>query len=604
MIPPFWAKRGGLCSLVSARSCLTLLVVGVCLYTGSTIAVYSEDPLDKASQLLKDGRATSAMAVYQAYLQIHPSDLKAQLALANIAIRQFDYPKAKTILEKALAQHPNSAETAATLGHLFQLWQNAPNGKATDNTRDYQALAEEHFRQAQSISPDNLLVLTYTADWSLQKNDLITAEQTLQTALRINPLFVPAFQGLTRFYMKVRDLPRAKDTILHATELDPLDAMNYYLTAQLLAMTDRPAESVKYASKSEQLDYGRLPERDYLLATQYEKLGEIPNALQYYDTLTRYTPRDPQIWLKLGELYEQDNKAKQSLAAFQRALQLKPDILKGLYTEARQNTRLEKIEVACKQWRRLLNIQINDTATQDEGLSALAGLHYLNFFYRPGQPDSTLESDLRRVEEALAQNPDQPNRQLDRLKLLIARQGNLTEERRQDLGVMSRANDNATAGEAAFLAGDLRTTQERLEGVDGLTESEYARLADRLLLIQELHFSKVFYQRALQLSPDEGYQKALKRIQSKQALASQKADEGTQAFDQKNYEMASQKYAEAARIYSQWDNIYLKLGNTYEKQKKWIEAKAAYDKAISLSPGLMNSQGFAKNYTRLAKRAQ
>jgi tetratricopeptide (TPR) repeat protein len=604
MIPPFLTKRGSLFSVISATPGAALLISGLGLSALTLAPAYGESALDKAAQLLQDGRSTSAAAIYQEYLKANPRDLNAQLAMANIAIRQFDYPKAKSVLEQALSQHPDSAETAATLGHLFQLWQNAPNGKLADNTRDYQALAEEHFRQALGLNPESPLVLSYAAEWSLQKNDLITAEQNLQKALRIRPTFIPAFQGLTRFYIKVRDIPRAKDTILHATELDPLDAMNYYLTAQLLVMADRPAEAVKYASKSEQLDYGRLPERDYLLATQYEKLGETPNALQYYETLTRYTPRDAQVWLKLGELYELTNQAQQSLDAFQKALDLKPDILNGLYEEARQNTRLEKIEVACKQWRRLLNIRANDAATVDEGLSALAGLHYLNYFYRPNQPDASAESDLRRVEEALEQNPDQPNRQLDRLKLLIAREGILSEDRRQDLLVMSKVNDDAVAGEAAFLVGDLKTAQERLEGVDGLSESEYARLADRLLLAQELQFSKVFYQRANQLTSDTGYQMAIKRIQSKQALAAQKADEGTVAFSEKNYDTASLKYQEAARIYQQWDNIYLKLGDTYERLKKWPEAKAAYDKAIQLSPGLMNSQGFAKNYARIEKKAR
>ncbi|WP_303673931.1 tetratricopeptide repeat protein [Vampirovibrio chlorellavorus] len=581
-----------------------MLISGVGLSALTLLPAYGESALDKAAQLLQDGRATSAAAIYKEYLKVHPKDLNAQLAMANIAIRQFDYPKAKSVLEQALAQHPDSAETAATLGHLFQLWQNAPNGKLADNTRDYQALAEEHFKQALGLNPESPLVLSYAAEWSLQKNDLITAEQNLQKALRIRPTFIPAFQGLARFYMKVRDIPRARDTILHATELDPLDAMNYFLTAQLLATANRPAEAVKYAAKSEQLDYGRLPARDYLLATQYEKLGETPNALQYYETLTRYTPRDAQVWLKLGELYELTQQNQQSLTAFQKALTLKPDILSSLYEEARQNTRLEKIEVACKQWRRLLNIRGSDPATVEEGLSALASLHYLNYFYRPNQPDADTENDLRRVEEALAQNPDQPNRQLDRLKLLIARQGTLSEDRRQDLLVMSKVNDDAVAGEAAFLVGELKTAHERLEGVDGLSEAEYARLADRLLLVQELQFSKVFYQRASQLNSAAGYQMALKRIQSKQSLAAQKADEGTLAFNEKNYEEASLKYQEAARIYQQWDNIYLKLGDTYEKLKKWPEAKAAYDKATQLSPGLMSSQGFAKNYARIEKKAR
>ena len=71
----------------------------------------------------------------------------------------------------------------------------------------------------------------------------------------------------------------------------------------------------------------------------------------------------------------------------------------------------------------------------------------------------------------------------------------------------------------------------------------------------------------------------------------------------KKYEDALAKYEEAKRIYPEWSNVYLRLGDTYETLKKWPEAKKAYDTAISLSPGLMDSQGFAKNYKKLSKKA-
>lgn len=602
MIPPFSSKRRVVISSFKANPALGLLLCCLINWTAG-IAAHSEPVLDKAAQFLRDGRSDSAIAIYQAYLKSHPNSLAAELAMANIAIRRFEYPKAKGILESTLAQYPNSAETAATLGRLFQLWQNSPTGKVTDNTRDYRALADEHFSQALTLGGSNPLVLTYVADWNLQKNDLITTEQYLQTALKISPTFVPAFQGLTRFYIKVRDLQRAKDTILHATELDPLDSMNYFLTAQLLAIANRPVEAVKYGLKSEQLDYGRLPERDYFLATQYEKLGETQNAIQYYESLTVYTPREPQVWLKLGELYETVNQPNESLGAFRKALALQPDILNELYTDARQNTRLEKVELALRQWRRLLTIQPEKPDTVEEGMSALGGLHYLNHFYHPDQMDSTAGGDLRRVEEALAKNPGNLNRQLDCLKIRIAQQGKISEPTRMALTGIATSNDDAAAGEASFLLNDFASTAERLENVDGLSETEYARLADRLLLMQELQFSKVFYQRAYQLKADSGYQAGMKRIQAKQALATRKADEGNLAFNEKNYQAAILKYLEAARIYPQWDNVYLRLGDTYEALKKWPEARQAYDTAISLSPGLMNSKGFAKNYDRIRKKA-
>lgn len=602
MIPLFFRKRP-LPVFVQPSQLTLALACGVFLHCASLTNAYADPILDKAGDLLRNGRADAALAVYEAYLQSHPSNLNAQLAMANISMRRFDYPKAKSLLEKALAQHPDSAETAATLGRLFQLWQNSPTGKVADNTRDYRALADEHFKQALELGPNSPLVLTNAADWNLQQNDLITTEQYLQKALKINSRYIPAFQGLTRFYIKVRDIPRARDVVLHATELDPTDPLNYFLTAQLLAITNRPAEAVKYGLKSEQLDYGRLPERDYFLATQFEKLGDLPNAIQYYETLTVYTPREATVWLKLGELYEARNQPDKSLGAFRKALALKPDILDNLYVDARQNTRLEKTELALKQWRRLLSIQPERMETVDEGISSIASLHYMQYVYRPEQKNAAVGDDLRQAEAALRNSPGNPRRQLDCLKLRIAQQGQISETIRQGLMGLSSGPDDAAAGEAAFLLDDLAKTAERLEAVDSLSDTEYAHLADRLLLAQELQFSKVFYQRAFQMKADPAYQSGMKRVQAKQALATQKLDEGNLAFNDKKYQDALLKYLEATRIYKQWDNAYLRLGDTYEVLKKWPEAKQAYEKAVALSPGLMNSTGFAKNYNRIRKKA-
>lgn len=601
MIPLFFFKKPVPIARLKKKG-LPGLVTTTLLLSQLSIFAYCDPILDKAASLLREGRPDAASSIYSAYLKAYPTSLASQLALANIAMRRFEYAKARGMLEATLSQHPDSGETAATLGRLFQLWINSPSGKVVDNSRDYRALAEEHFKQAMTLSPQSPLVLTNIADWELQQNDLITTEKYLQQALKTNPTYIPAFQGLTRYYIKVKDLQRAKNIIFHATDLDPTDPMNYFLTAQLLGIANRPVEAVKYGLKSEQLDYGRLPERDYFLATQYDKLGESAKAVQYFENLTRYTPREPQVWLKLGELYETLKQPDKSLNAFQHAVALKPDILDDLYAEARQNTRTEKSSLALKQWRRLLTIQADKLDTVHEGISALASLHYLNYFYHPGQPDTTADEDVKRAEDALRQEPKNLSLQLDCFKLRIARQGEINDAIRQALTQMVHNNDSAIAGEAAFLLDDLAKTRERLEEVDGLSDTEYAQLADRLMLAQELQFSKVFYQRAFQLKADSSYQTAMKRIQSKQNLAKQKLDEGNLAFNDKHYQDAVLKYLEAIRIDRQMDSLYLRLGDTYEALKKWPEAKEAYDKAISLSPGLLNSQGFAKNYHKIRKK--
>lgn len=592
------------------------ILVALLIGTLSGNPCYADPILDKADALLQNGQAEAATAIYQAYLKQNPSALSAQIALATIAMRRYQYPKAQHILETALSQHPQSAETAATLGRLFQLWANTPSGKGVDNTHDYRALANEHFTQARLLGGNQPLVLTYVAEWELQQNDLVSAERDLHRALQINPTYVPALQGLVHLYIKVRDLPRGRDAAFQALDLDANNSMTYFLTAELLGQANQPVEAVRNAKKSEQLDFGRLPERDYFLATQYEKLGELPQALRYYESLTGYTPKDAQVWIKRGELYERTEQSAKSIDAYQRALALKPELLNDLLTQARESTRTEKITSALAQWRRILAIMpASQTLSQpaaanteaptlrDEAWSAIVSLHALSRFLHPDTLPANAQSDLKALEQTLATASNQALRQLDRTKLSLAIQPEAKAEADTTLQALIEKGDAPIAGEAAFLKGDYPQATLHFEEVDGLSAAEYVFWGDRLLLDQELLFSQVFYQRAYELNRDASLKTAMKRIQAKQALATQKVNEGNVLFNSKQYADAINKYKDAIRIYRQNDNAYLRLGDTYEQLRQWVEAKKAYDTAIALSPSLLESQGFSKNYNRLKKKA-
>lgn len=562
---------------------------------------FADPILDKARDLLKQGRADAATAIYAKYLQANPSSLQAQLALAEITMRRFEYEKARGILERALAQHPDSAVTAATLARLYQLQINSPAGK-TNNARNYVALTNEHFKQALALDPEHPLVLTYMAEWQFQQDDLVNADKNLQRALGMDPTLVPALQGQVRFYIKARDYKRARDAAMHALELDPTNAETFFLVAKLMAATNRPAEAVTYALKSEQYDYGRMPERDYFLASQYERLGELNKALQYYENLTVYTPREAEVWMKLGELYDRAGKTAKSLEAYRRAMALNPGLPMQLVTQARENTRMERTDVALSQWRKLLALQPIPADAADEAYGSIAGLHYLYHFYKPGQIHPQATRDLELIEAALESDPQNERRRMDVAKMEIALSPNITPAIRQTLNQLGQAQDPAVAGEAFFLLNDYRQAAEQLEAVDGLSVDDYVRLGDRLMLDQELSFSRVFYQRAYELQPNPKLEAAMKRIDAKRALAEQRVDEGNLLFRNKDYAGAIAKYEEAAKIHRQWDNVYLRLGDAYQQTKQWAKAKAAYDVAIALSPSLMDSPGFSKNYGKLKKR--
>ena len=575
---------------------LTLAICAVAIDSANADPV-----LDKAATLLKTGKADAAAAVYDAYLRTHPDDLAAQLGLAEIAMRRFDYEEARGILESTLARHPEAPEVAARLGRLYQQWSNIPGGRA-----HYKARAQEHFSQALASGSQNPVVLAMVGDWQIEQDDMVSAERNLNKALQLAPGYIPAYHGLIRFYMKARDTGRARDVALHALELDPVNAETYFWIARLLGQASQPVQAVQYALKAEQLDFGRNPNRDFFLATQYEKLGQLPQALQYYQTLVGYTPDDPDSWVKIAEIQDRLNQREESLAAYRKAIALKPELISGMQSQARDNTRAEKIELALGQWRRLIDLSPTEPELIGEALESMASLHLLNTFYTPNRPNPGLADDAARMQR-FAGMPgsaaDTPARQLAGLKLAIAQAHGVSPTIHAQLLAMGNGNDALSAGEALFLAGRTAEAKDRLEDFSPMDAPEALRAADRLLLDQELAMSKSLYQQAHQMAPDPRLQEVVKRIQAKQNLAAQRVTDGDALFALKDFEGAVGKYREASRIDRENNNAYLRLADALQQLKRWPEALTAYDRAVALSPSLMDSPGFAKNYDKIKKKA-
>jgi tetratricopeptide (TPR) repeat protein len=451
-------------------------------------------------------------------------------------------------------------------------------------------------KQALLINGMSAPALTYYAEWWLDRGDTVSAERYLNQALEADPKFVPTYQAYTRFYMKVNDLRRAKQTMLHAIELDPENSRSYYQMAELLALAGHPEEAVKYAVKSEELDFGNNLERDHFLAQQHEKLGDAPKALEYYNRVMTFSPDHVPTLMRVADLMDSLGQPQQSMSFYKKAMSLEPALLAQLIDQARTALRKEKTEEALRLWRRVLSLKPGD----DEALHALASAHYVNYFYKQSKPD-VLQSDIALFERE-ADNALSPLLKVDRLKLEIAVQNGLNETVRQQLNVLAAEQDALASGEALFLLGQYLKAQDRLDAADGETGQDYLNIADRLLLDQELVSSAALYQRGYQLERLPALKEGMDRIKAKRDLAEKRIQEGNVLVSEKKPAEAVTKYQEASQIYREWDIPYMRLGDTYERLNKDREAFEAYREAVQLTPSLLDSKGFSKKYEKLNKK--
>ena len=554
-----------------------------------------EAPLAKANTALKKGRGKTAQAIYQAYLKQNPRSVDALVGLSHIAAQLDDFDTAKQYLDKALAVAPMQGDLVAELAHLYHLWSKNPFHPNPILERHIQDL----FTQALPLAPESPKTLTYWALWQLEQDDRVSAERNLNKALAINPKFVPALQGLTQFYITVKDYPRAKDTILQAVELDGENTESYFLLSKLLGIADQLDKALYYAKESENRDYGRSPVRDQWIASLYEKMGQLSEAITYYDKLNQSFPDNTPIVLKLATLYERSNQDDKSIAFYRKAASQRPEILTAMVDSAWDFLRSEDTPRALPQLRRALRIQ----SDLPDALHGLATAHYLAAFNQTlNTKECSIDQQIFDVATGNNSNLD-PLLAMDRIKLSLAL-GPKTPTIMEALTSLSESKNDLAAGEALFLLGKFPQALQRLDAVDGETPKGYLRIGDRLLLDQELVSSQAMYQRGYQLGHLAPLQSGLKQIQRKITLANTRVQEGNQLFSNKQFQSALEKYQQAQQIYAQWDIPSIRIGDTYEQLKQKANAFYAYQQATILNPRLLEAESFAKRFQKLEKIAR
>ena len=571
---------------------LSIGLVGVLAEPSIALETSENNPiLTKAAQMLRNGQGDEALSIYEAYLKQNPQSLEARIKAGLIAERFYDFGEARKHLERAVADHPESARAAAELGRMFHRWSQSP----LENQRDYTARAEEYLQMARNIDPEDPEALTYMGMWQLDNGDTISAERNFQKVVRTHPKFIPAYHGLVQFYIQVNDLRRAKETALQAIERDERNHLSHFYTARLLAFADYPADALKYARQSERLDFGQMPERDRFIAEQLEKLGQLNEAATYYERIAKLLPNDAKTYQRLASIYGSTGKEQQSTQLMQKAASMDSRILDQMIRDARTSIRTGQTQQAITQWRKIMAIDAENT----EAYSTLASLYFGQVLNGRLLSRDALMEDVSLYDQKINTNSDIA--QLDRVKLQAAIEGNVLGVKPK-LSMLAKVNQDSVAGEAAFLAGDLKTARERLEFVDGLSAAEYAHWGDRLFLDNELHYSKVFYQRAYEMDANVGVQPVLAKINARIRESERKIDEGNTLYSAKQYQEALLRYEEAARLYVQSDSAWLRLADTYEKVKDREAAFDAYDRAVQLNPALLDSEGFSKKYNKLEKK--
>ena len=263
--------------------------------------------------LLQSGRVEEALRQLASLASAQPAnaDVFSWLAIANMRARRF--PEGQRAIERAIELNPGNAGYYLTAANVQQDLGNLPT-------------AVDLLRQAIRIQPtfaeghNNLgIILT----------DLGRIDEALpvfQEALRLKPGYARAHANLAAAQLRSLQFRDALASARRAVALQPDYAHAHHLVGSALVMIGdtAPAESALKTALRLKPDF---VEASLLLAKTLMKLKRSDEAERVLQQALSLSPAHAELWTVLGEIAAERDDQAAALAAYQRALELRPNDL-------------------------------------------------------------------------------------------------------------------------------------------------------------------------------------------------------------------------------------------------------------------------------------
>jgi tetratricopeptide (TPR) repeat protein len=312
-----------------------------------------------------------------------PNSTHARCLLASVHRRFAREAEADRQLRQVLALDPACAEAHYSLGMTAL------------GVSDY-PLAEKHLRDAFDIDPRWADVSVQLAKAQTSQGKPRAAISTLDAYLKRNPRDAEAWCYLGQAHQKLGDFDNAKRCHLTAIDVDPECLEAHYGVAKALREVGAADEARVYFERFGHLrsavtarvraEKAAMTDDDFIrraiveMATKagavYAMHGDLaeaekcwsrataldPTNLECREMLCRLRPNDPGQWLRLGQLYIQDDRPGQAEIPFQRVIELAPQRAEGYAALAEVYVRLGKEAEKAVQLARTA-VQLESTAS-------------------------------------------------------------------------------------------------------------------------------------------------------------------------------------------------------------------------------------------------
>lgn len=257
------------------------------------------------------GSLEQAQSQWRAAVQLQPSFLDAQRALANMALRRGDWDLLAQSADQLIRSEPGAAE-----GFIF---------RGTERlARNDLSGAETYLRKALEVAPENSIPYVRLGELRATQNRGDEAQKLFAQALDRDPNSIEALRGLTALFLQHKQPAKAISAVQAQIAKAPNNSSFYFLLGELLFNNKQLDKAEPALQKALELDQNNVDAILLLARLQTEK-GSVDQAIASYQRAIQNDPRELRLYIAQGSLEENRGNWQQAEKLYQTALQVQPD---------------------------------------------------------------------------------------------------------------------------------------------------------------------------------------------------------------------------------------------------------------------------------------
>ena len=252
-----------------------------------------------------------AQSEWQEAARLSPNTVEPQRALAALALRQRDFSLLTTAGEKLIQLEPHSSE-----GYVFHAQALLAKGDG--------AGAQGDLKKAIEVAPRDPAPLIHMGDLLIASKQLDEASKFYNQALALDPSASQALAGLVAVDLERKQPAQALRRMQDQLTRVPASTSLYTLLGQVELRNQDEGKAEEAFQKAIDLDKHNTQALLFLGNTEAAR-GAVDQAIANYQRGIQNNPREVNLYVSLGSLFERQGNWQRAEDSYNQALQIQSD---------------------------------------------------------------------------------------------------------------------------------------------------------------------------------------------------------------------------------------------------------------------------------------